>query len=68
MAASFDVRFWKTQPLKGKRGNSYRVRWVVAGEVFSEVLRPATLAESFRSALIAAYPHVAGEIVSLTRE
>ncbi len=33
---SFDVRFWKIRPYKGKRGQTYAVRWTVGGKEHHE--------------------------------
>ena len=30
---SYDVRIWKTRPVKGAKGRTYQVRWTVAGKV-----------------------------------
>lgn len=54
MPTTYDVRVWKTEVFKGKRGNSYRVRWVVGGKPFKEVFKSEALADGFRSDLVAA--------------
>lgn len=60
METTYDVRIWKTEvregrKVKGKRPRtSYRVRWLVAGKRKVEPFTTSTLAESFRSDLIAA--------------
>jgi integrase len=43
---SFDVRFWKIRTYKGKRGQTYAVRWTVAGEEQHETYKTKALAES----------------------
>src|SRR6266516_2535401 len=43
---SFDVRFWKIRPYKGKRGTTYAVRWTVAGEEHHETYKTRALADS----------------------
>jgi len=48
------VRMWKTKVYQGKRGNSYYVRWTVAGKEWKEPFKHSALAESFRSDLVAA--------------
>ena len=50
---SFDVRFWKIETRKGRR-TPYRVRWVVAGQQFSDSFLTMALAESYRAKLITA--------------
>jgi hypothetical protein len=50
---SFDVRFWKIETRKGRRA-PYRVRWIVAGQQFSDSFVTMALAESYRSQLISA--------------
>ncbi len=54
MDTTYDVRMWKTEVYKGQRGNTYYVRWIVAGGPRKEPFKAAALAESFRSDLIAA--------------
>lgn len=54
MDTTYDVRIWKTEVRRGKRRNSYRVRWSVAGQRFVESFTTAPLADSFRSDLVAA--------------
>lgn len=54
MSATYDVRVWKTETVRGARGNSYKVRWAVAGRRRKRSFRSAALADSFRSELIAA--------------
>lgn len=53
-AHSFDVRIWKTETRKRAKVTTYRQRWVVAGEVFTEHFTTAKLADSFRSSLVTA--------------
>jgi len=43
---SFDVRFWKIRVYKGKRGQTYAVRWTVAGNEYHETYRNRALADS----------------------
>ena len=54
MTATYDVRIHKTEVVPGGRGNSYKVRWAVAGRRWKEPFRSAALADSFRSELVAA--------------
>ncbi|MEV6811806.1 integrase [Micromonospora sp. NPDC051296] len=54
MNTSYDVRIWSTQTYEGQRGNTYRVRWRVAGRQHKVVFKTKALAESFRSELITA--------------
>jgi integrase len=58
--STYDVRVWSIQERKGKdrktgkaRG-TYRLRWVVAGDVFSDSFQTKALAESFRAKLVTA--------------
>jgi integrase len=48
---SYDVRFWKIDARPGKRRTSYRVRWTVAGQTFTETFATFELADAFRSKL-----------------
>jgi len=54
MTTTYDVRIHKTEVVSGVRGNSYRVRWAVAGRRWKQPFRSAALADSFRSELMAA--------------
>ncbi len=54
MATTYDVRIWKTKLYEGKRGNTYYVRWTVAGREWKEPFKTSALAESFRSDLVSA--------------
>ena len=54
MSTSYDVRVWKTETVRGARGNSFKVRWAVAGRRRKQSFRSAALADSFRSELVAA--------------
>jgi hypothetical protein len=54
MDTTYDVRIWKTEVYKGKRGTTYSVRWVVAGQHMREGFKSKALADSFRSDLVAA--------------
>lgn len=51
---SYDVRIYKTRVRKGKRRNTYGVRWAVAGEEQHQTFATSKLAESFRSELVTA--------------
>jgi hypothetical protein len=42
---SFDVRFWKIRSYKGSRGQTYTVRWTVAGHTRPETFKTKALAE-----------------------
>ncbi|WP_030442926.1 tyrosine-type recombinase/integrase [Actinoplanes subtropicus] len=58
--STYDVKIWAIQehkgkdPKTGKPRSTYRVRWVVAGQVFGESFKTKALAESFRSKLVVA--------------
>lgn len=54
MPTSHDVRIWAIEPIARKRGTTYRVRWVVAGERFGETFGTFALADSHRSKLVTA--------------
>jgi integrase len=54
MAITYDVRVWKTEVFKGKRGSSYRVRWIVDGKPCKRAFKLEALADSFRADLVAA--------------
>lgn len=52
---SYDVRFYRTRVYKGKTVKTYRVRWTVGGQEFTEPFRNnVALADSFRSDLVSA--------------
>lgn len=51
---SYDVRVWGIDKADGKRGATYRLRWVVAGRTFSARFVTAALADSRRSELLLA--------------
>lgn len=52
---SYDVRFYRTRVYKGKKVRTYTVRWLVAGEEFTEPFRNnVAQADSFRSDLVSA--------------
>lgn len=53
-AYTFDVRVWKIETRKRAKATTYRQRWVVAGQVFTEHFTTAKLADSFRSSLVTA--------------
>jgi integrase len=58
--STYDVRVWSIQEHQGKdrktgrARTTHRLRWVVAGRVFSDSFQTKALAESFRSRLITA--------------
>ncbi|MEV0057243.1 hypothetical protein AB0H34_42975 [Saccharopolyspora shandongensis] len=54
MYTSYDVKIRKTWVYRGKRGNTYYVRWRVENEPFKRPFANSTLAKSFRSKLVAA--------------
>lgn len=55
MSTSYDVRIWNIETLTGKRGTTYRVRWVVGRNApIPRTFSTKRLAESFRSDLISA--------------
>ncbi len=55
MSTSYDVRIWNIETITGKRGTTYRVRWVVGRNApFPRTFSTKRLAESFRSDLISA--------------
>ena len=54
MSTSYDVRVWKTETVRGARGNSFKVRWAVAGRRWKQSFRSAALADRFRSELVGA--------------
>lgn len=54
MDTTYDVKIWKTEVYKGKRGDTYYVRWAVAGKRWREPFKHSALAEGFRSDLVAA--------------
>lgn len=54
MTTTYDMRVWKTEEVKGTRGTSYKVRWVVAGTPHKKPFRTSALADSFRSTIITA--------------
>ena len=51
---TFNVRIYKTYVYKGKRGNTYTVRWKVEDDTRSKVFSRAAQAEAYRSELHAA--------------
>lgn len=51
METTYDVRIWKTEVYKGKRGTTYYVRWSVNGKSRREPFATAALADAFRSEL-----------------
>jgi integrase len=51
METTYEVRIWKTETYKGKRGTTYYVRWSVAGKSRREPFATAALADAFRSEL-----------------
>ncbi len=46
---SYDVRIWKIEKYVGARGDTYRVRWTVAGKRSGDQFKKKAQAESFRS-------------------
>jgi integrase len=54
MSTSYDVRVWNIEVYEGKRGNSYYLRWAVAGRRHRKPFRNRPLADSFRSELVTA--------------
>ncbi|MFC7529130.1 tyrosine-type recombinase/integrase [Actinoplanes sp. GCM10030250] len=58
--STYDVKIWSIQEHKGKdrktgkAKSTYRLRWVVAGKVFSDRFQTKALAESFRAKLVTA--------------
>src|SRR6266545_7671638 len=54
MPTTYDVRIWKTRVYKGATGNTYRVRWFVAGREHAESFRHSGQADSVRSRLLTA--------------
>ena len=58
--STYDVRVWSIQEHKGKdrktkkEKTTYRLRWTVAGRVFSDSYQTKALAESFRAKLVTA--------------
>lgn len=58
--STYDVRIWSIQEHKGKDRktgkprSTYRMRWVVAGAVFSDRFQTKALAESFHAKLLSA--------------
>lgn len=54
METTYDVRVWKTEVYAGKRGKTYKVRWIVGGRPRKKPFHTTALAESFRSDLLAA--------------
>lgn len=51
---SYEVRIWKTEVYRGKKTNTYYVRWSVARQRHKKPFKSAALADSFRSDLISA--------------
>lgn len=54
MNTSYNVRIWKTSVYRGKRGNTYYVRWTIDGKPWKEGFKTQALADSFRAELVAA--------------
>jgi hypothetical protein len=54
MDTTYDVRIWKTEIYRGKRGTSYYARWRVAKKTFRKPFGTRALADSFRSDLMSA--------------
>jgi integrase len=51
---TYDVRIWKTYTYKGTTGNTYHVRWGVAGQPFKEPFKSKALADGFKADLVRA--------------
>ncbi|SFC96520.1 Phage integrase family protein [Nocardioides terrae] len=51
---SFDVRVYKPYVYKGKRGNTYRVRWKVGDQPWARTFSKSAQADAFRSELMSA--------------
>lgn len=51
---SHDVKIWSIDKYVGKRGTTYRVRWLVEGKRFAETFVSRKHADSFRSELLVA--------------
>jgi len=43
MTTTYDVRVWKTEEVKGVRGTSYKVRWIVAGTPYKKPFRTSVV-------------------------
>jgi integrase len=54
MSVTYDVRVWKIGRVEGKTGIRHQVRWVVEGRPHKRTFRTASLADAFRSDLLAA--------------
>jgi integrase len=54
LSATYDVRVWTTETVRGVRGNSYKVGWTVGGRRRKRSFTSAALADSFRSELVTA--------------
>ncbi|MDA8321821.1 MAG: hypothetical protein M0030_18725 [Actinomycetota bacterium] len=50
--ASYDVRVWKIEKYTGSKGDTYRVRWTVAGRRHGDQFKKKAQADSFRSKLL----------------
>lgn len=50
--SSYDVRVWKIEKYEGNRGDTYRVRWTVAGRRHGDQFKKKAQAVSFRSKLL----------------
>jgi hypothetical protein len=51
---SHNVRFWETRPCRIAKGESWTVRWTVAGREKSETLARKAQAERYKSRLMQA--------------
>ena len=49
--ASYDVRIWKIEKYQGAKGDTYRVRWTVAGKRYGDQFKKKAQADSFRAKL-----------------
>ena len=53
-ASTYDVRIWDIHRYAGKRGNTYTVKWRVAGKKPQRTFSTVKLAEAFRTELLVA--------------
>ncbi|PRX99650.1 tyrosine-type recombinase/integrase [Allonocardiopsis opalescens] len=60
---TYKVRVWQIETYTGKKGNTYSVRWIVAGKRWRETFANSTQADGFRSELVTAQRQ--GEAFSL---
>jgi hypothetical protein len=50
--SSYDVRIWKIEKYTGAKGDTYRVRWTVAGNRHGDQFKKKAQADSYRSKLL----------------